>query len=224
MLDRSKILEYFNADELVKGNVNVVGCGAIGSHIAEQLARIGVSKIHLWDFDTVESKNIANQMFFADQINMAKVDAVEDTVKRINPDIAVVKHGKGLHAPYVLSGYVFLCVDSIGLRREIVEANRFNPSVKAFFDFRMRLTDAQTYYADRTNEEEMNFLLGSMNFTSEEAKAATPQSACGVELSVIYTVKGITSIGISNFCKFCLGEKPKNLVNLDYSNVIVNCI
>ena len=43
----------------------------------------------------------------------------------------------------VINGYVFLCVDNIDLRRKIVETNQHNPNCIAFFDFRMRLTDAQ---------------------------------------------------------------------------------
>ena len=37
-----------------------------------------------------------------------------------------------------------------------------------------------------------------MDFTHEEAKDATPKSACNVELSVIYTVKTITALGVAN--------------------------
>lgn len=218
-MERSKVLEYFDAKKLVKKSVHVIGCGAIGSHVAEQLVRIGCEKIHLWDFDMVEPKNITNQMFINDDIGKPKVDAVSSMAKRINPDVRIIKHPKGISSPFIVSGYVFLCVDSIGLRREIVEANINNPNCKAFFDFRMRLTDAQHYFADNSQRDQVENLLQTMNFTSEEAKEATPLSACGVELSVIYTVKAIVSYGIANFCKFCLGEVPKNLVMTDFTNM-----
>ena len=220
-MERSKVLEYFDA-KLVRKPIHIIGCGAIGSHVAEQLTRIGCENIHLWDFDTVEPKNITNQMFYNDDIGTLKVDAVASMMLRINPDIRVIKHEKGINSPYIVNGHLFLCVDSIELRKEIVEANRNNPNCKSFFDFRMRLTDAQHFFANNSLKADVDNLIRTMDFTHEEAAEATPKSACGVELSVIYTVKAIVSYGISNFCKFCLGQEPKNLIMVDFDSLCVN--
>ena len=217
-----KSLEYFNAREKVRAPIHIVGCGAIGSHVAEQLTRLGCSNIHLWDFDKVESKNIANQMFWDSDIGSSKVDAVEKMMKNINQDIKVIKHSKGITKPYILNGYIFLCVDKIGLRKAIVEANKNNPYAICFSDFRMRLTDAQYYFARREQRKEMDNMLVSMDFTSEEAKEATPTSACGTELSVIYTVKNIVTYGICNFVEFCLGDQVKNVILTDMKDMSVS--
>ena len=210
-MNTNKVLEFFNASEAVKGSIHVIGCGAIGSHVAEQLTRLGCTNIHLWDFDRVESKNITNQMFLDNDIGKLKTDAVEAMMKSINSEVKVTKHG-AIKPPYIVNGYVFLCVDNIDLRRAIVNANKNNPNCLCFHDFRMRLTDAQYYFADRNYPNQINNLLESMNFTQEEGLAATPQSACHETLSVIYTVKNIVTYGMSNFVGFCLGEKPKNVI------------
>lgn len=212
-MDKSKLLEFFDASKITQP-IHIIGCGAIGSHVAEQLTRLGCDNIHLWDFDKVESKNITNQMFLESDIGKLKTDAVEQMMKSINCRINVVKHG-GIEAPYIVNGYIFLCVDNIGLRREIVKANMYNPYAIAFHDFRMRLTDAQYYYAERKSETQIKNLLESMNFTSEEATAATPMSACGVTLSVIYTVKNIVTYGMANFAKSILGQETKNVILTD---------
>lgn len=215
-MNTSKFLDYFNPHELVKFPVHIIGCGAIGSHVAEQLARMDVPNIHMWDFDTVEAKNIANQMFMAKDIGMTKVDAAETMMKAINPDICkITKHPEGIKPGEVVNGYIFLCVDNIDLRREIVKANMYNPNCVGFADFRMRLTDAQYYFAERTNKGRMDNLLASMDFTHEEAVEATPKSACGVELSVIYSVKSIVSLGVANFVKFCQKEKTSTTLLTD---------
>lgn len=214
-MNTSKMLEFFNAYELVKKPVHVVGCGAIGSNVAEQLTRLGLENVHLWDFDIVEPKNVANQMFFDSDIGEQKVDAIERLCKAINPDINIIKHGDGVKEPYVLNGYIFLCVDNIDLRREIVKANRLNPNCIAFFDFRMRLTDGQHYFARRNDRRQMDNLLGTMDFSHEEAVSATPRSACGVELSVCYTVKTIVCYGMANFVNFCLGNETKEMIVVD---------
>lgn len=221
-MDRSKVLEYFDAALEVKAPIHIIGCGAIGSHVAEQLTRLGCSDIHLWDFDTVESKNITNQMFLDSDVGKAKVDAVEAMMKSINNSIVITKHSKGITAPYIVNGHVFLCVDNIDLRREIVQANQNNPYCIAFHDFRMRLTDAQYYFADRSNYDQVKNLLTSMNFTQEESLEATPKSACGVELSVIYTVKNIVTYGVCNFVNFCRGMLPKNTIFADMKTMTVD--
>lgn len=218
MLDTNKTREFFDATEL-KAPIHIIGCGAIGSHVAEQLTRMGCTDIHLWDFDTVAPHNLANQMFIESDIEQPKVLSTYGMMIEINSALqdnksAVTLHSKGWQGE-VLSGYVFLCVDNIDLRRQIVLSNQYNPNCLAFFDFRMRLTDAQHYMAVRSDEKLMKALLASMDFTHEEAKDATPKSACNMELSIIYTVKGIVSLGIANFVQYCLGKPYKKMILLD---------
>ena len=209
MIDTTKVMEFFNASEKVRVPVHVVGCGAIGSHVCEQLTRLGMDEVHIWDFDKVEPKNITNQMFLAADIGLSKVDAVEKMMLSINPDMKIVKHPKGISAPYILNGYIFLCVDNISLRREIIKANMMNPNCVGFADFRMRLTDAQYYFARRDDPQ-------------EEAAESTPKSACGVELSVIYTVKMIVAYGMANFVKFFSKQKVSNIILCDANLMCVD--
>ena len=217
-MDKIKILEYFDASKVISEHspIHVVGCGAIGSHIAEQLARIGCKNIHLWDFDTVSAHNITNQLYTSADINELKSTATALTMLDINPDLQnnITTHNSGWQGE-LLNGYVFLCVDNIDLRREIVKKNMYNPNCIAFFDFRMRLTDAQHYMAQCSDGASMKKLLASMGFTHDEAKDATPKSACNTELSVITTVKCITALGVNNFIKLTLGLPTKDTILID---------
>ena len=61
-MDLSKSYEYFQPEKLTD-RVHIIGCGSVGSTVAENLARSGVTKFTLWDFDVVEPHNLANQMF-----------------------------------------------------------------------------------------------------------------------------------------------------------------
>lgn len=223
MLSRKKILEYFDAD-VIDMPIHVVGCGAIGSHIAELLTRIGCTNIHLYDFDTVEPHNITNQMFTHSDIGELKVDAVEAYMKAINPECNIKKHPEGLQPPYKLSGHVFLCVDNIDLRREICEKNRYNTFIKSISDYRMRLTDAQFYFADWSDEDQIEDFIASMQFSHEEASAATPTSACGTELSVVYTVKVVTCVGIHNFICFIQGNPTNPVVIVDMKELAIGLV
>lgn len=199
-------------------SIHIIGCGAIGSTVAVMLTRMGFTDIHLYDFDTVEDKNVCNQTFFTCHIDDNKTNAVAKTMWAINGDCKITKHTAGWKPETNLDGYVFLCVDSIELRKQIVEENQYNTLVKAFIDFRMGLTDAQSYAALRDNEKDMKCLLAGMQFTDAEAKAAMPVSACGSSLSVRFTVVGIVCAGIANFVHILKKTgQQKRVVLLDYA-------
>lgn len=214
-MNLSKSYEFFQP-EMCKERIHIIGCGAIGSTVAENLVRFGLTKISLYDFDTVEAHNIANQMFRQVDIGKPKIEALSEMLCDINPevknDIKLISKG---YVGQTLSGYVFLCVDNIDLRREIASNCKDNKFVKAMFDFRMRLTDAQHYAADWKNKKMVEDFLNSMAFTHEEAKEETPVSACNITLSVVPTVRAIVAYGVSNFINFAKGEGIRKLVLVD---------
>lgn len=213
MLNLNKHLEFFDPNNDIKAPIHIIGCGAIGSVLIEMLARLGIPELHIYDFDKVEPANVTNQMFFNHQIGVAKETAIQATAEAINPSIKFIAHGK--YHTQRLEGYIFLCVDNIDLRREIATAQQYNPYVKAMFDFRMRLTDAQHYAADWSNPKSIEEFLDTMQFTHEEAMVATPVSACGSTLSISPTVRTIVSFGVANFINFTKGQSLKKLILVD---------
>lgn len=222
-MDRSKLAEFLNPNEFP--TIHVVGVGAVGSHVVELLARMGFTQFHIYDFDRVEAKNITNQMFMEEDIGEDKVKAIAKLAKRINPEIKIAGHLKGLQPPYEISnGIIILCVDNIDLRREIVKANRYNPNINAFVDFRMRLTDAQCYFADNSKPYEVDTLLSTMDFTHEEVKDEAVLSACHVELNVIYIVKMITSMGIANLVNWHKDLKYSTTILIDAALQTMDCL
>ncbi|NLC70040.1 MAG: sulfur carrier protein ThiS adenylyltransferase ThiF [Desulfuromonadaceae bacterium] len=75
-----------------KARVGIAGVGGLGSSVAMALARTGVGKLVMADFDLVEPSNLNRQQYFADQIGLPKVAALRDNLERINPHIEVVIH------------------------------------------------------------------------------------------------------------------------------------
>ena len=90
-MNLNKHFEFFNPTE-IKDEICIIGCGAIGSTIAEMLVRLGIESINLYDFDTVSEHNITNQMFRNEDIGKNKVDALEEILLGINPDLDVNKY------------------------------------------------------------------------------------------------------------------------------------
>lgn len=215
MLDLSKSLEFFNPSS-VDGRIHILGCGSVGATIAESLVRLGLTKLTLWDFDTVCSHNLANQIFRQKDVGKLKTEALLDILLEINPDAKrdIRLRSDGWHGE-ALSGIVFLAVDSIELRQEIVKQHYYSMSVKAMFDTRTLLTGAQHFAADWSNEGQKKNLLKSMDFTDADAEASTPVSACGVTLGVAPTVKGICALEVANFVNWCKGQPLHKFIAID---------
>lgn len=221
IMNLSKSLEYFNPND-VKGKIHIIGCGSVGSTLAENLARCGLTEFVLWDFDIVEKHNIVNQMFDERHIGKKKTEALLDILGNINSEILTKTKVKEGWNGELLSGYVFLCVDSIEIRKAIVEKHMNTPMIKAVFDFRTLLESAQHYAADWTIQRHKEDLINTMQFTHEEAMESTPVSACGVTLGVCTTVRGIVAIGVANFIRFIKGQGIKKLVLFDLENFYID--
>lgn len=70
--------------------VLVVGCGGLGGHIIDQLARIGVGFLRVCDGDVFEPSNLNRQLLSRiPLLGMSKARAAADHVSRVNPDITV---------------------------------------------------------------------------------------------------------------------------------------
>ena len=166
-MDITKHLEFFNPISL-ESSIHIIGVGAIGSNLAETLARLGLTNIHLYDFDIVSKHNVANQVFFDDQIDKPKIECIAETMRRINPEIEITLHDKGWSTGTRLSGYVFLAVDNIEIRKQIVQENKYNTNIIAMFDFRMGLEDAQHYACDWKEQKNIDNFYKMTGITRKE--------------------------------------------------------
>ena len=70
--------------------VAVIGCGGLGGHIIELLARIGVGSITVVDGDVFEQTNLNRQLLSETALlGSSKAKAAADRIARINPDVQV---------------------------------------------------------------------------------------------------------------------------------------
>lgn len=210
-MDLNKSLEFFDPRK-VQERCHIIGCGSIGSNVAELLVRYGIEDIVLYDFDIVERHNIANQLFTEKHVGQPKTEALVDILSDINPKVKHTIITEGEYVDHMLTGYVFMCVDSVEVRNHIVDHNYNNPMIKGIFDFRTTLTEGQCYYANWSKRRHKESLKESLNFTHAEALENTPVSACGFELSVAPVVKMTAIMGVVNFTNLINNEEVKTLI------------
>ena len=71
--------------KLTAASVAVCGLGGLGSNIAIALARAGVGRLHIIDFDRVDISNLNRQQYYPEQLGLYKAEALCDTLSRIAP-------------------------------------------------------------------------------------------------------------------------------------------
>lgn len=69
--------------------VALIGCGAVGSHIAQGLIDIGVEDLLLADFDTLKFENINRHFGGADMVGMLKTEAIQKKLSAHHPSIKI---------------------------------------------------------------------------------------------------------------------------------------
>ena len=77
------------SDSLRNRKIAIFGLGAIGSMLAESLARSGVTAVGLWDNDLVEPGNICRSTFRIQDIDENKCRTIKEHLAEINPFVSI---------------------------------------------------------------------------------------------------------------------------------------
>ena len=100
--------------QLSSSTVAIIGCGALGSAIAETMVRAGIGTIHLADRDYIELSNIQRQQLYTEedaQNMLPKVVAAEKRLITINSE--VILHTYLQNVDHQLIDYLATKVDII---------------------------------------------------------------------------------------------------------------
>ena len=182
--------------------VTLIGAGATGSRLWLALIELGITNLVVYDFDTVESHNLANQIYFDSHIGQPKVEALRDYYcmkTGANPsDTMKFYNHKVTHETYLApTDYLFLMTDTIESRKNIVtellyplHSTGCNP--KCVIETRMASTHGNV----------ATFGKGSVcrwfeGLPDEDAPEET--TACGASISVGVTASGIASHAVWAF-------------------------
>lgn len=89
-----RVLEERHTKTLQKkfsaASVAVCGLGGLGSNIAIALARAGVGRLHLIDFDRVDISNLHRQQYTVSQLGEYKTKALQQTLLAIAPYCEII--------------------------------------------------------------------------------------------------------------------------------------
>lgn len=113
---------------LKKSRVLIIGLGGLGSPVALYLAAAGVGFLSLADNDEVDFSNLQRQIVHGEHnIGMSKVESAAESLRQLNPNVALQTHAVRLEGEILLSALeqidlVVDCTDNFSTRFEINRA------------------------------------------------------------------------------------------------------
>lgn len=122
-----KLIGKDNLNKIKEKRVVVVGLGGVGGYAVEALIRSGIEHIILVDYDTIDITNLNRQIITnQNNINNFKTDEANKRIKKINPNVEVIKYTKKLELDNVEElfnfkfEYLIDACDTIPIKQELI--------------------------------------------------------------------------------------------------------
>jgi molybdopterin-synthase adenylyltransferase len=112
---------------LFRSRVAVAGCGGLGGYLIEELARLGVGQLLIFDPDVFAEHNLNRQIFSSiSLIGQSKTEAAVSRVREINPSLTLTACNCPFEAPEIRDVFQGVSVvadglDSIPARLELAK-------------------------------------------------------------------------------------------------------
>ncbi len=204
MIDPLRHLSVFSPDAFGARRVDIVGCGATGSRVALALAKLGVANLHVWDFDTIESHNIANQLFELGDVGAKKVVALARLIKA-QTGAAVTAHDARVTGAEELGEVVFLLTDTMSSRKTIWDAGlKYKVRTRLLVETRMGIDEGRVYALDPNKPKHIRAWEGAW-YPDQNAEV----SACGASVTVGPTADVLTGLAAWQFVRWFAVERGK---------------
>ena len=163
--------------------VHIIGCGTIGSYLAIMYMRkFPNHTLNLWDFDTVEQKNMQNQAYRFKDIGKPKTEALKEQLLEINPNYKIKLHGK--YENQNITGLIFTCADSIKTRLDVfLKVQKLTKITRENFqiiDVRIGQSSGQVFSV--SNQENLDILIKNTQAISDDDPDLIP-TTCGTVAS-----------------------------------------
>lgn len=189
-------------------SVVIIGVGAIGSHLAEMLAKLGVLRFVLIDPDEVDEVNLSAQGFYEDEVGKLKVAAVADRLEAIHHNLGVATYPKCFEPGDVPSrSCVFSCVDSMRVRRQVFR-DFLEKDWPVLFDGRMAAESLRVFCVERDPEGIQSYKASL--FPTHEAY----RESCTAR-STIYAASMAAAVLCSMYKRWAMIQAPERHIQFD---------
>lgn len=168
---------FFAPEDAQERVLNIIGVGATGSWVGLIAAKMGWHNFRIWDADIVESHNLPNQIYGVKHIGMKKVDAFEQVLKEFNPQVQVQKFDRFFTTAedktnFSFGSYVFIAVDSLAARKDIIDSIADNFFVELAVESQMGFTHANVNYFEPSDYDKIASYKNMLKDDSEVTESA----------------------------------------------------
>jgi len=218
-LDIKRHRSVFNPD-IFHMPISVIGCGGMGSRVAEGLVRMGLGQegknpISLYDHDSFAMHNLTNQWVSIPHLLKMKVKAVRSQMLEINPQADVIDRPHEVRGEIPLEGVVFICVDSMDARRVIVdEVMEDRSRVKCIIETRMDAGVGISHCFDPNDASQL--ACWRMYWYSDDE--ADNMQGCGGAQSIISAIYATTALALKQLEHFAVKKSTKKMQNRVYQD------
>ncbi len=233
-------LDVFDPTTFIE-EVHIIGAGATGSVIAYLLAKMGVRKEHVYDFDRVTAHNSPNSIFGQGDVGKLKVEALAERLL-YDSNTTVIPHPVAIGSPDTdfgkkllkhnqdikfetpkMKGIVFLCPDKMSVRQYAWEHMiKYNMGVKLMVETRLAAEFGIIHVVNPMHPIDVEAWEATL-CSDDEAE----ESAC-TNRAIATTVFTISAIAAHKLIKFHQNEpmSPKVIVKEgeSHSNYDLFCI
>jgi tRNA A37 threonylcarbamoyladenosine dehydratase len=170
--------DFLQPDDVQKA-ITVIGCGAVGSVAATCLLKMGMQRVEVWDADTIEAHNLANQ-FLPDRLGDEKVDGLNDVAEMMGLGGRLFVMRKMWEGEPLNSEIVVSAADSMAVRRQLFAAC-VRKRARLFVDVRTGGEYLKCYAVDPTDAQLRADYLATLH--TDDASDPVPCTAS----QIIYT-------------------------------------
>jgi hypothetical protein len=203
---------FFAPEDSSNVYFNIIGVGATGSWAGLLAAKMGWTNFRIWDLDIVESHNCPNQIYGLHQVGLKKVDAFEQSLKAFNPNVVVEKYDcffeSKLHQ-HLLEDAVFVAVDTLSARKDIISSIKNNYSIDIVFETSMGFEHANL---NTFTPSDVQYIDSYLSLLKEDHEL--PESACNARIITTLT-NIVASTLVHTLCAYYAysrTQKPCTLV------------
>lgn len=204
-----------NADKLGQTRFVVVGAGAIGTAFTIALCKMGAKIVTVYDYDTIENHNFANQMHPISQLGKAKVDSLMVACKDYGDCTITTVNAPWTTGNAVDADIVVSCVDNMDVRSALWR--HYQDKVDFFIDGRMSAFVYKVYgmaLKDASASTSRQYYGSTLH-----SQASASPEPCG-EKSIIYTVYLVAGMMLSQVREWLTDEaKPYRATEVIYDSL-----
>jgi molybdopterin/thiamine biosynthesis adenylyltransferase len=121
-------ISWWKQETVRDATIMVIGAGALGNEVLKNLALMGVGRLFIVDFDSIEDSNLSRSVLYrATDNGRSKAEVAAEAVRELNPDVAAqwlhcdINHDLGLGV-YRRMDVVIGCLDNREARLSINKA------------------------------------------------------------------------------------------------------